>query len=231
MTKVLLKFKDAVIKEIPIEKEAYTIGRKEENDIVIGNMAVSGFHAKLLKEEKGVFLEDMASTNGTFVNGRKVAKCLLNSGDVILIGNHTLEFISTEKPDMEPAEPVIKARDMDATVLLAPQEQQKILTATEKLDVTGGLIIMEGNTDRKEYELKERVTTIGKDSSAFVHMKGFFAPKVAALVNRRKTGYFITPSGGKELKVNGIRVDQRHDLKDGDVIEVAGLKMQFFLKE
>jgi pSer/pThr/pTyr-binding forkhead associated (FHA) protein len=97
--------------------------------------------------------------------------------------------------------------------------------------VLGGFLIIEGSTEKKDYELKERVTTIGKDESAGIRLKGFFAPKVTALVNRRKEGYFVTPSGEKELKVNGSRVEQRYDLKDGDIVEVAGLKMQFYIKE
>jgi pSer/pThr/pTyr-binding forkhead associated (FHA) protein len=120
---------------------------------------------------------------------------------------------------------------MDETILLSPKDQEKIITQTEKLEVLGGLLVIEGSADKKEYLLKERITTIGKDDSALVRLKGLFAPKVAALINRRKEGYFITPSGGKDIKVNGNKVDQRCDLKDGDVIEVAGLKMQFFVKE
>ncbi len=67
MAKVLLKFKEAVLKEIPLEKEATTIGRKEENDIVIDNQAVSGHHAKIMQEGGSFFIEDLSSLNGTFV--------------------------------------------------------------------------------------------------------------------------------------------------------------------
>jgi len=230
MNKVLLKFKDAVIKEIKLEKDVYKIGRKAENDIVIDNMAVSGFHAQLIKSNDTVYVEDLNSTNGTFVNGKKVSKHILNNGDVILIGSHTIEFFTDVKKEAEPTQ-AYKTRSMDATIVLDTKVQEQILTATEKLEVLGGFIVIEGSTEQKEYILKERVTTIGKDESALIKLKGFFAPKVAALVNRRKEGYFITPSGGKDLKVNGARIEQRHDLKDGDIVEVAGLKLQFFIKE
>ncbi|MEN6468805.1 MAG: FHA domain-containing protein, partial [Smithella sp.] len=69
-----------------------------------------------------------------------------------------------------------------------------------------------------------------EDGSA-IKLKGFFAPKLAALVNRRKEGYFITPSAGKDLKVNGQVIERRYDLKDGDMLEVGGLKLQFYIKE
>jgi pSer/pThr/pTyr-binding forkhead associated (FHA) protein len=231
MTKILLKFKDAVIKEILLVKEVYTIGRKEENDIVINNLATSGHHAKFVKEGEKMYIEDTESTNGTFVNGKRIAKCPLNNSDVILIGNHTLEFITDVKPAADQTKFGIRARSMDETILLSPTDQQKVLVSTEKLEVVGGFIVIEGTTDKKEYELKERVSTIGKDDSAVIKLKGLFAPKVAALINRRKDGYFITPSGGKDLKINGSKIEQRYDLKDGDIVEIAGLKMQFYLKE
>jgi hypothetical protein len=72
---------------------------------------------------------------------------------------------------------------------------------------------------------------IGSQSGSAIVLKGFFAPKSAALVNRRKEGYFITPSGGTKLKVNGKEIGQRYDLKDGDIVDVSNLKLQFYLKE
>jgi pSer/pThr/pTyr-binding forkhead associated (FHA) protein len=74
MATVMLKFKEAVIKEIPLEKETTTIGRKEDNDIHIDNHAVSGHHARILREKDNFFIEDLGSLNGTFVNGFKITK-------------------------------------------------------------------------------------------------------------------------------------------------------------
>jgi len=77
MAKILLKFKDAVIKDFPLEKEATTIGRKSGNDIVIDNIGVSGFHANILKEGENFYIEDLNSLNGTFVDGKKYPKVFL----------------------------------------------------------------------------------------------------------------------------------------------------------
>jgi pSer/pThr/pTyr-binding forkhead associated (FHA) protein len=229
MAKVLLKFKDAVLKEVLLEKEITTIGRKNDNDIVIDNIGVSGFHARIVKEDEYFILEDLNSLNGTFVDGKKISKAVLNNGDVILIGKHTIDFVA-EAQD-QPARPSVRGISMNETMVIDPRDQEKILAATEKLEALGGFIIIEGSTDMSEYDLRERVTTIGKDDSAAIRLKGFFAPKVAALVNRRREGYFISPSGKKPLKINGTEVNQRYDLKDGDIVEVAGVKMQFYLKE
>ncbi len=233
MAKILLKFKEAVVKEIPLDKDVISIGRKAENDIVIDNQAVSGLHARIIKEAESTFIEDKNSLNGTYVNGQKIMKSELYNGDVVLIGVHTLEVISDKVRDTDMKSFTIRGRSMDETMVIAPEDQKKILASVdkEKVDVMGGFIIIEGSTDKKDYLLRERVTTIGKEDTAGIHLKGFFAPKVAALVNRRKEGYFITPAGGKSLKVNGQEIDHKYDLKDGDIVETGGLKMQFYVKE
>jgi pSer/pThr/pTyr-binding forkhead associated (FHA) protein len=94
MATVILKFKETALKEIQLEKERTTIGRKEDNDIVIDNQAVSGHHAQILREGDDFFIEDLGSLNGTFVNGFKITKYELFKGDSILVGLHSLDFIS-----------------------------------------------------------------------------------------------------------------------------------------
>jgi pSer/pThr/pTyr-binding forkhead associated (FHA) protein len=233
MAKVLLKFKEAVVKEIPLDRDVITIGRKAENDIAIDNQAISGQHAKITKEGDAIFIEDTNSLNGTYVNGQKVYKRELYNGDVILIGVHTLEVISDKIRETDTKSFAVRGRSMYETMVIAPEDQKKILASVdkEKPDILGGFIVIEGATDKRDYLLKERVTTIGKEDSAGIHLKSFFAPKVTALINRRKEGYFITPAGGKSLKVNGQQVDHRYDLKDGDIVETGGLKLQFYVKE
>ncbi|MGA2333103.1 MAG: FHA domain-containing protein [Syntrophales bacterium] len=233
MAKVLLKFKEAVIKEIPLDQDVITIGRKTDNDIVIDNQAVSGYHARIKKEGNSLLIEDASSLNGTFINGQKISKGELHNGDVVLIGVHTLDVVVEKARETEAKGFAVRGCSMDETVVIGAEEQKKTLASQdkEKPEMLGGFIVIEGSTDKKDYLLKERVTTIGKEDGAGIHLKGFFAPKVAALINRRKEGYFITPAGGKALKVNGQKVDHKYDLKDGDVVEAGGLKLQYYVKE
>lgn len=230
--KAILKFKEAVLQEIPLEKEVLTIGRKDDNDVAIDNQAVSGHHARIVRDGEKLVVEDLHSLNGTFVNGQKISRCDLMNGDLVLVGLHTLEIVSDQVREEKKAFG-IRGRSMDETMVIDASSQKKILSVQDKTrpDVLGGMLILDGSTDKREYELKERVTTVGKEEDAGIRLKGFFAPKVAALINRRKDGYFITPSGSKPVVVNGAVVDQRRDLKDGDLVEVAGVKMQFFVKE
>ena len=246
MAKLVLKFKEAALKEIPLKNPVYTIGRKPNNDIPIDNLAVSGTHAKVYKKGEQYYVEDAASLNGTYVNGKKVSVFALNEGDEILIGKHTLTFVS-ELQSAAAAKERPKEKDlMDETILIDSKLQEQFLgkkgksadaaagqsRSPEKGDVLGGFIIIEGSTDKKEYDIKDRIATIGKDDNSLIKLKGFFAPKVAALVNRKKEGYTITTStGGKGLKVNGHEVEGQHKLKEGDMVEVGGLKMQFYVKE
>jgi pSer/pThr/pTyr-binding forkhead associated (FHA) protein len=233
MATVILKFKGEVIKEIPLEKETTTIGRKADNDIVIDNQAVSSHHAQILREKESYFIEDLFSLNGTFVNGSKVTKFELFKSDVILLGLHNLDFISEKvRPPEEKKGFAIRGHSMDETMVINPQDQKKILATRDKdtPEPLGGFYVLEGSTEKREYELKERISTIGKEDGAAIHMKGFFAPKVAALVNRRKEGYFITPSGGKSIRINGREIERRYDLKDGDIVETGSLKLQFYVR-
>lgn len=233
MAKVLLKYKEAVVKEIVLEKEVTTIGRKPDNDIVIDNQAVSGHHAAIKIEGDVLTVEDLGSLNGTFLNSQKISKAELFNGDTILIGVYTLNVTSEKNREADKKSFAVRGRSMDETMVISPEDQKKIITAADKSipEPLGGFVVLEGSTDQKEYELKERVSAIGKEDGAAIKLKGFFAPKMAALVNRRKEGYFITPSGGKELKVNGKIIERRYDLKDGDVVEVGNLKLQFYVKE
>jgi pSer/pThr/pTyr-binding forkhead associated (FHA) protein len=233
MAKVLLKFKEAVIREIPLDQDVITIGRKADNDIVIDNQAVSGYHARIKKEGHSLFIEDANSLNGTYINGQKISKGELHNGDVVLIGVHTLDVILEKERETDTKGFALRGRSMDETVVIAAEDQKKILASQdkEKPEILGGFIVIEGSTEKRDYLLKERITTIGKEDEAGIHLKGFFAPRVAALVNRRKEGYFITPAGGKTLKVNGQKVDHKYDLKDGDIVEAGGLKLQYYVKE
>jgi len=233
MERVLLKYKEAVVKEIILKQGVTTIGRKPENDIIIINQAISGHHARLIMSGNSLFVEDLNSLNGTYLNGKKVSRGELYDGDVILMGVHTLDIFSDRKRDADKKVFAVRGRSMEETVIIPSDDKQKIIEASDKSlpEKLGGFVVIEGSADQKEYEFREKVSAIGSNEGSAIMLKGFFAPKVAALVNRRREGYFITPSGGKELKVNGRTITQRCDLKDGDIVDVGSLKLQFYLKE
>ncbi|MDO9288173.1 MAG: FHA domain-containing protein [Thermodesulfovibrionales bacterium] len=235
MPKVTLKFKEAVLKEIQLDKEVIIIGRNPDNDIHIDNPAVSGSHAKIINEGGRIFIEDMNSTNGTFINGKKISKSALNNNDIITVGKHTLVFSGPSQAAEADKTMKTKKPGLNETIVLDTRAQKAMQAeasgAAASGEKIGGFTVIEGSAEKNEYELTKRLTTIGKTETAEIKLKGFFAPKVAALINRTKDGYFISPPGTKtKIKINGNSLEGRYELKDGDIVEVEHLKMQFYIK-
>ena len=136
-----------------------------------------------------------------------------------------------EKKEAKPEETMVldtkKRREMLQKATVVATEGASAAPAAEKV---GSLTVLDGKTDQKEYILTGRLSMIGKSDQATIRLKGWFAPQVAAVVNRKESGYTISPSG-TETKVNGQAVAGARDLKEGDVVEVAGIKLQFYFRE
>ena len=122
MAKFILKYDKKKLKEIPIDKETVTIGRMEDNDVVIDNLSVSRHHARLVQEKDKYLLEDMSSHNGTFINDEKIIKRELNEGDNILIGKHILTFLKEIEADRKKINPP----SVDTTVLLDTKKHREL---------------------------------------------------------------------------------------------------------
>lgn len=239
MAKIFLKFNEQILKEIPLEEPQLTVGRKPDNDLVIDNPAVSGHHARIVKDEGGFFIEDLGSTNGTFLNDAKIQKQKLKNTDRVSVGKHALIFQDEVAPPPPP--PPAKEGDSDKTMILDTAKQKELMKAlgtvktgvmSAKEEKVGWLTVATGDTDKKEYELTGRLNVIGKEDTASVKLTGWLAPKNAALLSRRGPAYFVSlPEGAKKITVNGEAVQGQRELQDGDIIVVAGVHFHFSLKE
>jgi len=236
--KLILKFKDSVISEYELDQEETTIGRKPENDIHIDNLAVSGRHARVLKIGSKIILEDLGSTNGTFVNNKRITKHVLKHGDNVLIGKHTLTFVEIAE-DIQ-SQPEVKSEEsMDKTMVLTPQARAAMMPGSEEKASRaqtmplGGVQILAGSLTGKSYDLTGSLTSIGNGDNCKIRVRGFTVGKQAAVLTRRPTGYHITHlEGFAKPKVNGEAVGSEPlTLKDGDVIEIGDTKMEFYIKE
>jgi predicted component of type VI protein secretion system len=247
MAKLILSLEGSVIREVPLDKERITIGRKPQNDIQIENLAVSGEHARIVTILKDSFLEDLGSTNGTLVNGNPVKKHILQDSDVIEIGKYKLKFVmdATLAPPAEEA----SMEDFEKTMILrAPAAakaaakafgetpaMQAVATAPAPAAASAAAVvaappveqaaiaaiqILNGPSTGRELVFTKNLTTLGK------------AGVQVAVIARRPQGYFITHVEGVKFPVvNGTTLDaQAHPLNDHDVIELAGVKMEFFFK-
>jgi pSer/pThr/pTyr-binding forkhead associated (FHA) protein len=239
MPKLLLKFNAAVIKEIPFDKASFSVGRKPDNDIVIDNPAISGHHCKIALEGGTYFVEDLDSTNGTYVNQKRVKKSGLHHNDVVSLAKHSLVFVE-ENPAPEPSKPTDAAPPADATMMLTPQKQEELIAqsasaAKEHNGKVGLLRVLQGVVAEPEYELKGMSTYIGKSDRVQVPIKGTglfgSAPEVAASIYRKPEGYILVAVADGYPVVNGVSVNGSVPLKDGDVVDCGGTKMQFVLKE
>src|SRR5574343_1289992 len=101
MAKLVVSLDGVVIKEVQLTKDKTTLGRRPYNDIVIDNLAVSGEHAVLQMLGNDVFIEDLNSTNGTYINGKAIKKQLLAHNDTIEIGKYRIKYLGEEVADYE----------------------------------------------------------------------------------------------------------------------------------
>lgn len=252
MAKLILSLEGQVIREIELNKERMTIGRKSHNDIPIENLAVSGEHAAITTILNDSFLEDLDSTNGTLVNGTPVKKHVLQNGDVIEIGKFRLEYsnpqASQEAPDFE------RTMILRSPVASAPKPAEAPPDfARTRIDETP--LAMSPSPSAAAVppippapppaqpapETTVRAAAIqvltganaGKELELTKSLTSLGKPGVqVAVIAKRPHGYFITHVQGASFPVvNGQALDaQPHPLNDHDIIELAGTKMEFFYK-
>lgn len=236
MARLILTFNKQVIKEYPFLKESVTIGRQDENTIVIDNLAVSSYHARIDKAGDDFILTDLQSTNGTFVNDNKVSSHKLTHGDNIVIGKHVILFVATGKA-MSDAEAIGKM-DLNRTMMLDTAKQRELLAKQKaapkpaQVPEKVGVVTSVDGSNLGEFELQKKLTKIGKAETSEIRLSGLLMRATAATISRRPSGYTISYAGGmSKLKVNGDVVKDSVLLKDFDTIEIGSYKFQFYLKE
>ena len=229
-----LKFKNNIIREYPLGKDqSVTIGRREDNDVVIENLAVSGHHARVDAVGEGYLLTDLQSKNGCFVNEKLVASHWLNHGDVINIGKHSLVFQYTDRETRPASTP--EARDqtmvMDTgryrDMLSKSGAEDRLREAPGPVGVISFLAGGEG-----EIELTRKLVKIGKDPNADIVVSGLTVGATAATISKRPNGYHLSyVSGLAKPRINGKTVKESVALHEFDIIEIGSARMQFFTKE
>ncbi len=245
MAKLYLKFESSVLKEITLSQAPATIGRLPDNTVQIDNLAVSGHHARITWDKDHYEIEDLGSLNGTYVNNERVGKAKLRHCDLVKIGKHEIEF-KNEGPALftavaaktGPATPKLEATVMldakhvhDAGKPLMAPASAMAAAATPAKERVGLLSVIEGKTDQEKYILTSKMSMIGKSSMASIKLKGFFAPKSAALISKRDNKYFIAPEHKVKLKLNGEQVLSQRELTPGDVIEIGKMKAAFSFQD
>jgi len=240
MATIILQFNGIKIKEITLYKDIMTIGRNGDNDIVIGNLAVSSHHARLVQKYDEFILEDINSVNGTFVNEEKVDRCKLKNEDRILIGKHALVFLEKGERGFKEAKPdsIKKTHISDAEKnlkLFAKNLEQKSEPEKEERKERGlrGVIsYISDNGNIEEVDLIKKVTIIGKGKKADIKVEGFFVGKSTLLINKESDAFYISRGDGKSSpRLNGEKIKGHVKLRDNDFIEVGSTRMHFSIRD
>ncbi len=197
MPKMIVSLDGVVIKEVQLSKDRTSLGRRPYNDIVIDNLAVSGEHAVLQMSGNEVYVEDLNSTNGTYVNGKTVKKQLLQNGDFVEIGKYRIQYAS-EASAAEPARGAAAAPGGAAAA-------------------GASIKVMSGAAAGREVPLVKVVTTLGKPGIAVAAITNRASTFVIAHVE----GESKATLNGVPVGIEPVT------LKNGDMLELAGTTMQF----
>ena len=225
MGKLVVSLDGVVIKEVQIIKDKTTLGRRPYNDIVIDNLAVSGEHAVLQMVGQDVFIEDLNSTNGTYINGKAVKKQLLAHNDTVEIGKYKIKYLVEEGADyektmiMRPGAQAPGAAGGPHRRSRRPLGWAPIPASARSVPAANpaSIKVLNGAAAGREVALTKVVTTVGKPGVQ------------VASITKRPGGYVIAHvEGSHRPAINGspLTGDSVH-LKNGDVIELAGTQMQF----
>ena len=222
MPKMIVSIDGVVIKEVQLTKDRTSLGRRPYNDIVIDNLAVSGEHAVLQMTGNEVYLEDLNSTNGTYVNGKAIKKRLLQNSDLVEIGKYKIKYVNeAAAPDYEQTM-VIKPASAALAALAAAGAAGVPAAAPVTADAAGvglqgAIKVMSGAAAGREVALVKVVTTIGKPGVA------------VAAITKRPQGFVVAHvEGAGKPTLNGVPIGAEPvGLKNGDMLELAGTRMQF----
>ena len=222
MAKLLVMREGVIEQTVQLTKERMTVGRHKHNDIVLNHAAVSGEHAIVTTILDDSFLEDLQSTNGTFVNGHRIGKHFLQNKDVIKMAKYHLEFVSDGIRPLAAAAATVPAMPVPPQRPRAPQAVQPAQPAPATIMAElplGHIEVLNGTNAGKTLSLTKAVTSLGRPGVQVV------------VIARAADGYSAAHvEGDKSPLLNGdpmARQPQR--LKTGDILDLSGILMAFRL--
>ena len=206
----------------------FTLGRSRDNDLCLEETAVSARHARIVPVQGVLFIEDMGSMSGTFVNDQRIVRRQLHHGDRLRLGTHRLIFRQEQRTAAESAPG--RAAPVGAAALSLPRRPEEPAPVADRH--IGIVEILSGHTGQSQYRLTGPISLIGAQDDAVITLTGWFAPKTAAVINRKGESYLVSQTeSGKRILINGRVAQGAQALRHGDVLEVAGITMRFLLRD
>ena len=212
MARLVLSLDGQVLAEYNMSKERYTVGRLPDNDVRIDNPAVSGHHSLIINILNDSFLEDLNSTNGTYVNGKLIKKHALQNGDLITIGHHQLRFVDQQVDDVDQDEfektMVINPRSQDRAAL--DQVKQAVNAVAGGNGAASGIVNHHGvgipDPGRAEAFCELLHGGQGMPSAAPRHRSGQIVVQVH-VNGARQVGSVISPAARRRIRQTETRVN------------------------
>jgi predicted component of type VI protein secretion system len=229
MPYIRIYLNDVLTDQVELKDDAFFIGRDSNNSIVIDNAGVSSYHAVIEKEGDSYYIIDNNSTNGVFVNGKKITRQALEYWDEIQIYNYVLKFMAvsglqeSEDPDIaqdgKPGQAGTMEVDISDVQDLLKLRDQKKVAYLKKLTAKG---------THTRVSIKGDNFSIGRSRESDLRTSGWFSPAVVAEIKRQTDGYYLVTHNNKNVLINGKPPEESTKLSDGDKLRVRNLFMTFY---
>jgi len=224
MARLILTLKGRELDKFLLGQGKVVIGRSPECDITIDNPAVSRKHTSIGYETGGYVLNDLGSSNGTFLNGERVtAPAALKPGDVVGVAKFELQF--QDSPQSEVQKVIGGADDLEATMMVDAEKMAKAFQSApaDMAPAASGprkLVVLKGEANVKEFVIERDVVTIGKADTCDLVIKGFFLDKIEATLTQKDDKFHLLPMGGG-VKYNNQKLAKEQALKIGDTFSIG----------
>jgi predicted component of type VI protein secretion system len=213
---------------VPLQPAVTSIGRDASNDLVIANTGVSGSHAVIAREGNNFYIEDMKSTNGVFVNGRRVFREQVHYGDEITIFKHKLKITAADMSQnvIGEASSDTKTTNQNQTMEVDATQLQAIIQYQQTY--APYLYQTNGEPQGRKWILSKHYFDIGKSATSDLRLRGWFTPKRIAKIIRQSDGFYLIPEKWGRVRLNGIKLTQRIKLHDLDKLQIRDMALTFF---
>jgi pSer/pThr/pTyr-binding forkhead associated (FHA) protein len=217
LSKLTLSFKGNILRVYPVLTGSMLVGGDPACTIHIDSLALAPKHARIDTNADTSVLVDLDTENGTFVNNQQIKKHILTDGDVIRVGKHllTYKFESLSETSTDSTQQL----EINDSSLRAAIEEPAQEPDIQEGNRRGWLQIMSGQSLGKTLSLNRAMTNLGKPGVA------------TAIITRRNDGYFLSHLEGEKTPLVGDTRIGSHSvkLKDGEIIQIGNIRMQFFL--